>query len=198
MARNIRLARVAAIASMIVGGAGALVPCAQAAVIINVSQVGPDVVATGGGSIDLAGLTFDVNQGSAASIIPSQPEVLVGTSPSLDDYSGASSPGAFSSGGLTFANAATGDFIGASGGVIGVPGGYTSGGLLSDTATWNNATFASLGITPGIYVWTWGSPLNGSADSLTLDIGVPEPATLALMGAGLAGIAAARRRRKST
>ncbi|MEZ6192941.1 MAG: PEP-CTERM sorting domain-containing protein [Phycisphaerales bacterium] len=38
--------------------------------------------------------------------------------------------------------------------------------------------FATLGVTEGSYVWSWGS--GGSADSLTLNI-VPEPASVALL-----------------
>ena len=37
-----------------------------------------------------------------------------------------------------------------------VPQGYVSGGALSDSMTYNNATFASLGLTLGTYVWSWG------------------------------------------
>jgi hypothetical protein len=56
--------------------------------------------------------------------------------------------------------------------------------LGTSTGTWNSATFASLGLTPGTYVWTWGSGIH--ADSFTLQIGptngVPETgSTIALM-----------------
>jgi hypothetical protein len=34
-------------------------------------------------------------------------------------------------------------------GVLYVPLGYASGGFLSDTSTYNNKTFATLGVTPG-------------------------------------------------
>lgn len=66
-----------------------------------------------------------------------------------------------------------------------LPVGYLSGAPVSASASWANATFASLGVTPGSYTWTWG---NGADQSFTLDIqsvGVPEPSALALFGGGL-------------
>jgi hypothetical protein len=52
-------------------------------------------------------------------------------------------------------------------------------------------TFASIGLTPGTYTWTWGSAIN--ADSLTVQIGPaagPEPASVRAVGLGLLGLAA--------
>jgi hypothetical protein len=81
-----------------------------------------------------------------------------------------------------------------------VPAGYVSGHPLSDTATYDNQTLSSLGVTPGTYTWTWGDP-----DSFTADIGtvspVPEPTTLWLMASGmlgLAGLISVQRRQKRT
>jgi len=68
--------------------------------------------------------------------------------------------------------------------------------VLSSTSTWIGKTFSTLGVTPGTYDWTWGT--GGNADSARLVIGnAPEPATLALLAAGLAGLARARRRGRS-
>ena len=53
-----------------------------------------------------------------------------------------------------------------------VPRGYVSGTFLSDSATYSDATFATLGVTPGTYVWTWGS---GANQNFTLKIPVPPP-----------------------
>ena len=69
-------------------------------------------------------------------------------------------------------------------GFILVPSGYVSDRALSDTATYTGqATFSSLGVTPGTYEWTWGS---GPNQTFTLEIGtaVPEPSTWAMMALG--------------
>jgi hypothetical protein len=49
--------------------------------------------------------------------------------------------------------------------------------------TFNNATFASLGVTPGAYIWTWGI---GANQNFTLQIG---PATVPDSPVGLPLIA---------
>jgi hypothetical protein len=57
-----------------------------------------------------------------------------------------------------------------------------------------NATFASLGVTPGTYVWTWGT---GADQSFTLEIGTaPIPAALPLFATGLGGLGLIGWRRK--
>ena len=73
-----------------------------------------------------------------------------------------------------------------------VPLGYVSGADLgTSTAAWNSQTLSSLGLTPGLYVYTWGTAPH--ADSLTVQIAVPEPASLSLIA--LAGPMLLRRRR---
>ena len=68
-----------------------------------------------------------------------------------------------------------------------VPANYISGDMLSASNTYGDSTLSGLGLTPGIYVYTWG--LGGDADSLTVQIGaVPEPSTWAMMILGFAGV----------
>jgi hypothetical protein len=56
-------------------------------------------------------------------------------------------------------------------------------------------TFASLGMTPGTYTWSWSN--GGTSDSLILNIGVPETGpTLALLGLALGGVLVGARRWK--
>jgi hypothetical protein len=67
--------------------------------------------------------------------------------------------------------------------------------MLESTSTYDNATFASLGVTPGVYVWSWGS--GATDDTFTLDIGtaaVPESSTWALMLLGFVGLGFAAHR----
>jgi hypothetical protein len=74
--------------------------------------------------------------------------------------------------------------------VAGAPFGVGTG------ATWAGSTLAALGVTPGTYVWTLDSRFNG--DTITLQVlepaEAPVPGTFALLGLGLAGLGALRRR----
>ncbi|MGH3265858.1 MAG: hypothetical protein ACRDNS_28130 [Trebonia sp.] len=85
------------------------------------------------------------------------------------------------SGNSALAGNRSGDVAGmfVSDGFVGVTKGYVSGSSLTSSATWDNQTFASLGVTPGSYVWTWGGPRD---DSFTLDVAVPPPRLTALSG----------------
>jgi hypothetical protein len=99
----------------------------------------------------------------------------------------------FGSGGQNNASSGSGDFVGIanSTGNLLVPPGYVSDSPLSDTATYDNQTFTSLGVTPrdpGVYEWRWG---RGANQNFTLDIvagAVPEPSTWAMMLLGFAGL----------
>jgi len=80
-----------------------------------------------------------------------------------------------------------------------VPRGYVSGAPLSSSATWNNATFASLGVTPGTYEWTWGTGLPNQNFTLIIGrAGVPDGgSTVSLLGFSLLGLATLRRKLSS-
>ncbi|MGC2626956.1 MAG: hypothetical protein WA269_08975 [Candidatus Udaeobacter sp.] len=158
---------------------------AQAGYIVTLQQVGPNVVATGSGAINLTGLTFFQSDGVFS------PEILPGagvqagggiltgpTSSSVDLYFEPRGPTSFGSGGATPASSGSGDMVGIfpihlifERALI-VPRGYVSGTFLSNSATYSGKTFATLGVTPGTYVWTWGT---GANQNFTLQIPVPPP-----------------------
>jgi hypothetical protein len=155
---------------------GVSAPPAQAGYIVTLQQVGSKVVATGSGAIDLAGLTFFSPSGGVAEMQPITASIFTGPSSAqpLDMYGQASGPTSFGSGGGRFANSGSGDAVGIEGivGFIFVPQGYLSGSPLSDSATYNSATISSLGITPGVYEWTWGTGVN---QNFTVDaVGAPD------------------------
>jgi hypothetical protein len=145
---------------------------AQAGYIVTLQQVGPNVVATGSGPIDLTGLSSFGAASVSGAIAPSVAEIIV-ASGNVDIYFGVSGPSSFGTGGFTFAGSSSGDPVGIDAGInrlLMVPAGYISGAALSDTSTYNSATFASLGVTPGIYEWTWGT---GANQNFTLDAVAP-------------------------
>jgi hypothetical protein len=184
---------------------------AQAAFVMDLMQVadssqplGFDVVASGSGPIDLTGLSSIGIEGAAdPNMTPVGAIISTGSVAPQALYRTVTGPTSFGSGGSTvFANSASGDSVAILNpptvfGELGVPVGYKSGSRLSSSATWDNATFESLGVTPGAHVWTWGT--GAHADSFTLNAVVPEPSTWALMALGFAGLGLAgwRTRRRS-
>ncbi len=174
---------------------------AEAGVVIDISRSGSDVVAIGSGSFDLTSLSFIGNiPGVNGSVNPSFGSVLVGpvTPGAVDAYSGISGPPGLGTGMYLDASSGSGVLfgIGGSGSLVGVPTGYVSGSPLSGSATWDDATTTSLGLTSGTYTWAWGTGIH--ADSLTINVtSVPEPSSLVLGGIAVAAGLVARNRRSS-
>lgn len=214
MALRKRMTGAAALGAAMLTGFGLCAPPAQAAYTIKIEQVGSDVMATGAGSINFTALAPPFGDEVDTSLIAaSDGAVIIGPTTPTDDtyYSGVAGPAiAFGSGGEFFPNSGDGPIVGLGAqavppntGIVAVPQGYVSGAYLgTSTATWSGATLVSLGLTPGTYVWSWGS--GATADTFTIDIAagsfrtpppIPEPATWAMMLLGLAGLALVRARR---
>jgi hypothetical protein len=164
---------------------------------VTLEEVGSNVVATGSGAINLTGLTF-IDSGYNDSQIAAYFGIIVaGSAGQLTAYSGLTGPRSFGDGQSITTIFGSGDIVGVFGidGAIVVPLHYHSGNPLSGSATWNNATFATLGVTPGTYVWRWGA---GANQNFTLQIGpagVPDGgSTVSLLGCALLGLAAMRRK----
>jgi hypothetical protein len=177
---------------------------AAGAYTVTLQQVGSNVVATGSGAINLTGLTsagqyfnlvgVEANEGFITT--GATENIIPGYTGLLDAYSGFTGPASFGSGGLFVASTSSGDPVSIFGliGRLYVAEGYVSGNFLSDSMTFNKATFASLGLTPGTYVWSWGD--GGANQNFTLEIGsVPDGgSTVVLLGCALLGVAVLRRK----
>lgn len=168
---------------------------AKAGYVVTIVQDGSNVVATGSGSLDVTSLNKSGPVSSGEPYIwPNHAGLHLGPGELTFQYEGLpfSGPSSFGSGSFTGSfsvpNAATGntvnflpDFFDEA--VIDLPITYILGSPLgTSTDTWENASFTTLGVSPGTYIWTWGT--GAHADSYTLEIGgaaaVPEPSTLAL------------------
>ena len=163
-------------------------PSAQAKYVASFREIGSNVVESGGGTLDLTDL-FRSNEFDAPnvpSVDPPLSDFFSGAaSPIVAAYKSVSGPSGFGAGLGTFASFSGGDPVGLQASLLFVPLDYVSGAQLSETSTYLNASLASLGMTPGTYVWSWG--FEDHADTFTLDIGeaipppVPELSTWAMV-----------------
>ena len=176
----------------------------RAGLIVDVSQVGANVVATGSGSIDLSVLTQVGTGGSQPLVWAQEGWVFVRALTSDKVYTGLTGPSSFGTGALTFpSGGGTGDGFGieASFSSFGaptlyLPETYLSGSVISGSATYDNTTIAALGLAPGTYTYT----ATGVGNTFTVNIGsVPEPSSLttASTAVGLIGGLAVYRRRRN-
>lgn len=189
---------------------GLAVAPAEAGYVVDLTEQGSDVVATGGGVIDLTGLSFGGSVQLVGAIVPNKGRIWIGQSSFAaawaDQYDGFTGPTSFGDGGYNASvhGTGSGDALGIDGAFLDVPLGYHSGNPLSSMEIYQNQTFASLGVTPGTYEWTWGT---GPDQNFTLVIGravtaVPEASTWVMTGLGFAGLgfmgyAGSARRRRS-
>jgi hypothetical protein len=144
-------------------------PTPTSGLVVTISEVGSDVIMSGSGSLNVTGLIEGSVQ-TAGGINGTLGYWVIGqTNPffarkffgnNLNVY-----PNSFGSG-YTAPTSYSGQTFGIQDGSLGkdiiLPIGYTSGSPLSGTATFANKTISSMGLTPGTYLYDWGS------DSITL------------------------------
>jgi len=180
---------------------------AQAAVTINFVESGGDVVATSSGTLIttglpnpsqlvttggyLAGTGFDANW---LCVLLVGTDLVQADTRSLTNWANDNTD-VCSTGGRYLATSGSGNFVGVGSrngntDVIYLPHNYVSGSPIAGTSTWAGATFASLGLVPGTYFYTFGSA--ETEDSITVNIGPvigPPPVAYTVSGtvSGLTG-----------
>jgi PEP-CTERM motif len=189
------------VAGALLALAAVTAPSAQAAYVATFQEIGGNVVEMSSGSFDLTDLIALEPVSSAQAL---QPHTATFLSGDLDVaqiwYDGVTGPSNFGPGtGSAEPDSSHGDAIGIMGPTfLFAPADYINGAPLSETSTWLNQTFASLGLTPGTYVYSWGA--GAHADTFTIDVAgsappVPEPSTWAMMLIGFTGLGYAALRR---
>ena len=165
---------------------------ARATFTLDFRQVGPNVVSTGSGTIDTAGLTFSFYTNVTAGVVdPSTGGSIGGSSGDVMFYSGASGPSTFGTGGQTVATSGTGAVVGVdSGGLVVLPESYASGSPVSNSNTYASQSLLTLGLVPGSYTETFGSGADADSLVVQVDDAAPEPSSASLMAVAALGLLA--------
>jgi len=163
-----------------------IAPSSHAAAIFTAVEIAGDVVITadGGANFNLTGLTLDDQNNRIRYVAPTTGSFATGGTAAMDLYRGAiTGPTQFGTGELLQATSGDGSYAGIiAGSYLAVPRDYLSGSLLGEsTAVYAGQTFATLGMTPGTYVWSLPE------DSVTLDVvaTVPIPGAVWLFGSAI-------------
>ena len=150
------------------------------AIYITVKEIGGDVVFSGTGTANVTDLSASGTANLAGlSTRPSSGRIVYTVfNPTYNQYFGITGPSSFGTG--TSIGGPTSGTAPITDSVVLIPGSnaiyFATGGTnsCSGTITYGGTTLATLGMTVGTYVWTWGSGAN--QDSLTLQIGeLPTP-----------------------
>ena len=186
---------------------------AHAAIVLTVKQDGSDVVISGSGSANTTDLSnptprYDYTNVLTYNHIYAGPAAFTNhpNTPDVDVnlWSGLTGPSSFGNDPFFSANPSTGfgDLFGlvsqngTGQSILVLPLNYVSGAILNGTSRFNNSTLAGLGLSPGLFSWSWGSHPN--ADSFQIKVeAVPVPAPLPLAGIAVAWRLAKRMRRAS-
>ena len=111
-----RMGGATALGVAVLTGYGLSAPPARAGYVVDLTQQGSNVVATGSGAIDLTGLLFDASGTTDAALFPLDGQIETGpafpASSAVALYLGVSTaPPSFGSGGFTEASSGSGDLV---------------------------------------------------------------------------------------
>lgn len=173
---------------------------ASATAILNIEEVGADVVATFSGTIDLTGTTVATSAGTPTSASYSSLDMFYVGAVTFGSFyqTGSLSGDMFRTDvdGYQVADSDTGDLIGVRGDWIVLPYDY-SGTELSGSGTWTGMTVLAMGLNPGAYIFTLPN------DMMTINVvgagpsAVPLPAAAPLLLGALGFAGAALRKRRT-
>jgi hypothetical protein len=162
--------------------------------LINIigQEIGGNVQFSYSGSLDITGLSSTGNTG-ITSVVRGIDNRLFFNTGSVTIYDSAISRRSFGGGSFTSPNSSSGNILGITDSILLLPSTYVSNANIGGSITFNSATFASLGVTPGVYNYN----LSNGLDSINLSIGSVTPVPFEFspaLGLGvLGGLVAAKK-----